>query len=112
MALQFDVDTPEGWVEYQKLYDILYEAQEGKCLVCGHEDTSDGTAKTDYKYSIDVYVPDRGPATDKVLGLLCYMCMEGLNFFNENPDLLYRAATLLQSEGTEEWKTRTRLSRR
>lgn len=67
-------------------YDEMFEAQEGKCMIC----------------SVDL-VPhskqsavDHNHTTGKVRALLCSMCNRGLGHFKDNPDLLMRASNYLK----------------
>ena len=62
-------------------YRVLYEAQEGLCLVC--------------RSHHEVLHVDHCHDTNRVRGLLCGTCNRGLGLFYDNPELLQRAADYL-----------------
>lgn len=71
-------------VKYEK-YDIteedyqkMFEAQNGECMICGtHQDK--------FNYSLHI---DHNHKTNKVRGLLCFKCNNGIGFFNDDVELL------------------------
>lgn len=60
-------------------YDLLFEAQGGKCAICGG-----GTTKRHLAV-------DHNHKTGEIRGLLCGLCNSGLAKFRDNRILLWRA---------------------
>ena len=73
-------------------YDLMADAQGGRCAIClGHPTPNSQGGAT-------LHV-DHCHATGRVRGLLCGRCNKGLGLFQDDPDLLVRAAWYLrQSE--------------
>lgn len=69
-------------------YDEMYEAQGGKCFICGTDEPGGrfGTLHVDHCH-------DSGD----VRALLCDKCNRGLGYFNEDPDALISAAMYILS---------------
>lgn len=66
-------------------YDVLYEKQKGKCLICD-----------EYKPTLCI---DHNHKTNKVRGLLCRKCNAAIGSLKDDPDLLNRAAEYLLASG-------------
>lgn len=71
-------------------YDTLYLTQDGKCAVCG-KDNSGATQGGKRKR---MYV-DHDHKTGKVRGLLCSNCNMALGFVHDNPELLIKLVEYL-----------------
>ena len=71
-------------------YDAMLRAQDGKCAICGREDSG----RSD-KRSLCV---DHDHDTGAVRGLLCDPCNNGLGRFNDDPSLLMAAIRYLQNQ--------------
>jgi hypothetical protein len=69
-----------------KQFDILMEKQDGKCWICGNEETRPGR-----RLSID-----HCHADGYIRGLLCGNCNTGLGLFKDRTDLLARAVDYLE----------------
>ncbi len=65
-------------------YNSLWEAQHGRCLICG-------TGLRLVRAHID-----HDHVTGRVRGILCHCCNLGLGHFRDNPDLLEKAAAYLR----------------
>ena len=83
-----DKDRERGW--RQRSIDITYaqylemfEAQQRKCLLC--------------RRAYDKLHVDHDHATGTVRGLLCNGCNRGIGFFQDNPELLDRAAQYVRT---------------
>lgn len=72
-------------------YDKMYEAQDGKCKICG---TSKSRA-----YNTDRLSVDHDHATGKVRGLLCGHCNKALGLFKDNEESLLAAIKYLRETG-------------
>lgn len=76
-----------------KDYMDMYDAQDGKCWICGKEGNSyssdNGRSKT--------LAVDHCHDSKKIRGLLCNSCNVGLGKFKDNPSLLRKAIKYLQS---------------
>lgn len=71
--------TPEA-------YDAMVAAQDGRCAICGTEDTRPfGRLGVDHDHR-----------TGKVRALLCHGCNAGIGRLNDDPDLLRKAADYLE----------------
>ena len=66
-------------------YTTMWNHQKGKCLVC-NEPEQDKALAVDHCHT-----------TGNVRGLLCSNCNTGLGQFQDNPELLYKAAEYLKS---------------
>lgn len=64
-------------------YQVLLDAQEGKCAICGG--APDGVLAIDHDHE-----------TGRVRGLLCRGCNTGIGQLGDNPDLLRVAADYLE----------------
>jgi len=69
-------------------YDQMLKAQNGKCAICG--------AIRGNKRSKNFMV-DHDHGTNKIRGLLCTKCNQGVGCFNDNPTLLRKAAEYLET---------------
>ena len=65
-------------------YERLFRRQQGKCAICGKEQTSKRLAI------------DHSHETDKIRGLLCTRCNVGLGMFQDDPELLIAALGYLR----------------
>ncbi len=73
-------------------YDGMMQAQNGRCLICDRE--------LDRKqHSITVACVDHCHETGRVRSLLCRRCNQSLGQFEDDPDLLRRAADYLEKHG-------------
>ena len=63
-------------------FEMILKEQENKCLICG-------------KKLIDPCI-DHCHKTFKIRGLLCHKCNRGLGHFDDNPELLEKAAKYLR----------------
>ena len=64
----------------------LYEAQQGKCAICGNEPSSKRALHVDHNHE-----------TGKVRGLLCHGCNVALGSFKEDVNTLNKAIEYLRS---------------
>lgn len=75
-----------------KEYISMYEAQDGRCAICGNEglfyDKGLGRTKT--------LAVDHCHDTGKIRGLLCSRCNRGLGMFNDSIELLEKAVKYLK----------------
>ena len=69
-------------------YKRLLFLQGGKCAICG---SKGGGAKNKRRLGVD-----HCHSAGKVRGLLCSMCNTGIGHFNDNPELLRKAADYLE----------------
>ena len=67
-------------------YQEMLREQAGGCAICGK--VQEGHLRVDHSH-----------ATNRVRGLLCTTCNVGLGSFQDNPDLLRRAITYLETRG-------------
>ncbi len=65
----------------------MKEKQESKCAICGIEKCSSG-----YPMSVD-----HNHDTGKVRALLCKKCNSGLGLFDDDPELISKAVSYLES---------------
>lgn len=81
-------------------YQCMFEAQGGKCKICGEA----GSLVVDHKHD----------ASRKVRGLLCVRCNSGIGFFRENVDVMLSAIgylTLEEAFDREKYTVSMRVSR-
>jgi hypothetical protein len=71
-------------------YDAMMEAQDGKCAICGGEESLEIRGKT-----ITLAV-DHCHAKGHIRALLCSNCNRGLGLFGDDPALLRAAASYLE----------------
>ena len=71
-------------------YEALLEEQGGGCAICG---TTKLTVRLDKKLRMSV---DHCHATERVRGILCTSCNNGLGRFKDDPNLLRKAAEYLE----------------
>lgn len=64
-------------------YDLFFEAQQGRCAICGNKQRNKRLAV------------DHDHQTGKVRGLLCVSCNMGLGCFKDHIDYLSKAITYL-----------------
>lgn len=69
----------------------LFKGQDGKCAVCGKQLTLEKIKGS------PVAQLDHDHKTKQLRGVLCHACNTGLGLFNDNPSLLRKAATYLES---------------
>ena len=65
-------------------YDAMLEAQSGGCFICSRSPREDISLHVDHDHS-----------TGKVRGILCFRCNNALADFQEDPELLRKAASYL-----------------
>ena len=72
-------------------YDAMLEAQGGGCFICGRPPREDISLHVDHDHS-----------TGKVRGILCFCCNNALADFQEDPELLKKAATYVSWHANQE----------
>ncbi len=72
-------------------YDAMLEAQGGGCFICGRPPREDISLHVDHDHS-----------TGKVRGILCFCCNNALADFQEDPELLRKAASYVSWHANEE----------
>jgi hypothetical protein len=70
-------------------YDAMLAAQGGKCLICGRPEWKTDNVKT------RMLAVDHDHETGQVRGLLCGRCNTSIGQFDDDPELLIRAAEYL-----------------
>ena len=76
-------------------YTALLDKQYGVCAICGKSEWGAvGNGHGYRKHSVPRV--DHNHATGKVRGLLCHKCNRGLGFFNDDADLVFKAAHYLR----------------
>jgi hypothetical protein len=73
--------------------DAIYEAQGGRCAVCGEAFALRTDANIDHCH-----------ATGRLRGWLCSRCNKGLGLFRDNPAVVRLAADYLESQFCGEWQ--------
>ena len=68
----------------RRFYSEMLEQQDGKCLICGQKER---------------LVIDYNHQTGEMRGLLCYTHNAGLGMFQDDPDMLIKAANYLLTVG-------------
>jgi hypothetical protein len=71
--------TPEGW-------QIMFEAQGSKCAIC---ESADAGAKSGWN-------TDHCHKSGRVRFILCAHCNRGLGAFKDSPDIMRKAAKMLE----------------
>jgi len=69
-------------------YDAMLEAQGGRCAICGSSDPKGPGQR---------FAIDHNHETNKVRSLLCSTCNTGIGVFQDDPELLRKAATYLET---------------
>lgn len=69
-------------------YDQMFDKQNGQCLICKIDFHTAGLKNTHI---------DHCHRTQHIRGLLCNKCNQGLGLFNDQPDLLDKAADYLRN---------------
>lgn len=72
-------------------YDDMYEAQAGRCALCGDEKLNAKGKGNQGRLHVD-----HCHATGKVRELLCHGCNTGMGGLQHNPDLLEKAAAYIR----------------
>ena len=72
-------------------YDAMLAAQGGGCFICGRPPRDDISLHVDHDHS-----------TGNVRGILCFCCNNALADFQEDPELLKKAATYVSWHANEE----------
>ena len=72
-------------------YNAMLEAQEGGCFICGRPPREDISLHVDHDHS-----------TGKVRGILCFCCNNALADFQEDPELLKKAAAYVSWHANQE----------
>lgn len=88
-----------GWRKHIKkkygitsdLYQKMFESQNGVCAICGQAETHLYRNK-----QIGYLAIDHDHATGKIRQLLCFNCNTGLGRFNDDSQLLLKAAQYVQ----------------
>ena len=70
----------------EDIFQQMWTHQDGKCAICQCVLRHDGSTHIDHDHE-----------TDKIRGLLCYICNRGLGHFKDRPELFRRAANYLES---------------
>ena len=70
-------------------YDLLFSKQNGVCAICGKPETSTKTSNL---------AVDHNHLTGDIRGLLCNKCNRGLGYFEDSPELLYKAIKYLKNK--------------
>jgi hypothetical protein len=83
--LNYNLKTKYGLT--RDAYNDLLKGQDNKCAICG-------THKKELPRSLSV---DHNHKTEKIRGLLCTRCNQGLGLFLDDPELLRKAAEYLES---------------
>jgi len=75
-------------------WNYLIKVQDGKCAICRSEFDKRVSLKVSSRFSrLSV---DHNHQTNKVRGLLCNSCNQGLGLFEENPEFLRNAAIYIE----------------
>lgn len=77
----------------QDEYDAMLAGQNGGCAICG---SRDGMIRSGQVLRLSV---DHCHETNRVRGILCNSCNNGLGRFKDDPELLRRAADYLEQGG-------------
>ncbi len=72
-------------------YDAMLESQGGGCFICGRPPREDISLHVDHDHS-----------TGKVRGILCFCCNNALADFQEDPELLRKAASYVSWHANQE----------
>jgi hypothetical protein len=72
-------------------YDAMLASQGGGCFICGRPRREDISLHVDHDHS-----------TGKVRGILCFCCNNALADFQDDPDLLRKAASYVSRHSNEE----------
>lgn len=75
-------------------YDLIWEAQEGVCVICGKPEITERTPGVVFSLCVD-----HDHKTGRIRGLLCRRCNAGLGNFKDSADNLTRAAAYLGRVG-------------
>ncbi len=80
-------------------YNILYELQDGLCAICMKPETQERNGN---KCKLSV---DHDHASGEIRGLLCSKCNLGIGIFNDDLNILTRAAAyILESNKESMWR--------
>lgn len=74
----------------QEEYDLMLLSQDGKCAVCGKENSGRTQAGEPSRMAVD-----HDHTTGKIRGLLCYQCNIALGMAHDDPALLLKLAAYL-----------------
>ncbi len=72
-------------------YDAMLEAQGGGCCICGRPPREDISLHVDHDHS-----------TGEIRGILCFRCNNALADFQEDPELLKKAASYVSWHANQE----------
>lgn len=72
-------------------YDAMLEEQGGGCFICGRPPREDSSLHVDHDHS-----------TGNVRGILCFACHSALADFQEDPELLKKAASYVSWHANRE----------
>ncbi len=79
-------------------YEKMVEVQNGLCAICGKAET----VRHNVARRVQELAVDHDHVTGKVRALLCSNCNTGLGDFNDDPDLLVKAAIYLEKHKVAE----------
>lgn len=104
------IETPEQRRKYSlktnhgitpEIYQAMFDAQGGVCEICGNPEKKAREDGTLYPLSVDHCHKTRNGGESKgIRGLLCSACNIGLGKFDDEPDLLRKAAAYLEKYRT------------
>jgi hypothetical protein len=72
-----------------KEFLVISAAQNDVCAICDNKCTNYSRLSVDHDHD-----------TGKIRGLLCNRCNRAMGLFQDNPDILRKAATYLEANGT------------
>ena len=75
-------------------YAVMFAEQEGRCYICGREETTLGNSGRVRHLSVD-----HDHATGRVRRLLCTRCNPMVGYAGDNPAILEKAAAYLRQFG-------------
>ena len=80
-------------------YEIMLEEQGGCCAICGTNNPyGEGQIHQRARMSFAV---DHDHGTESVRGLLCNLCNRALGFFQDDPEIIYKAWEYLDKHKSE-----------
>lgn len=75
-------------------YEAMVVAQNGKCAICESDNHRS-------RKGVGSWPVDHNHKTGKVRGLLCYKCNSGVGQFDDDPEMLIKAAAYLRKHSPE-----------
>lgn len=91
------------WLQYkfgitQDDLDFMFDAQNGKCAICGQSDSTSRLSKNKAEHgSVFTLHIDHLGGTKEIRGLLCGPCNRGIGMFYDDPELLEKAIEYLRN---------------